>query len=248
MNCLRTPLFQSALVLGLVSPMTVQAEQVIFSEIQYNAKAGLPDFIEITNNTATPFDTGGWFFSDGIIFTFPDFDAANPSAHILKHFETILVSPVEEADLRAAYPGIPDETRIFGPYSGALSNSGETLELSDKNGIVLTTIDYNDGRKWPAAADGTGHSLIRVNPTVSPTVSYNSGSIGFSYRQRINGGEISYQVERSTDLVNWEPAGDLSPSGDPVSNPDGTFTIILLSNLPHRPQGKTYYRLVVSLP
>lgn len=164
MNCLRIPLFQSALVLGLVSPMTIQAEQVIFSEIQYNAKAGLPDFIEITNNTATPFDTGGWFFSDGIIFTFPDFDAANPSAHILKHFETILVSPVEEADLRAAYPGIPAETRIFGPYSGALSNSGETLELSDKNGIVLTTIDYNDGRKWPAAADGTGHSLIRVNP------------------------------------------------------------------------------------
>lgn len=167
MNRLRTLFFQTALALGFLSPSTALAEQIIFSEIHYNAKAGLPDFIEITNNTATPFDTGGWFFSDGIIYTFPDFDAGNPSAHILKHFETILVSPVEEADLRAAYPNIPAETRIFGPYSGALSNSGETLELSDKNGVVLTTLEYNDGGKWPAAADGTGHSLIRVNANLT---------------------------------------------------------------------------------
>ena len=67
MNCLRIPLFQSALVLGLVSPMTIQAEQVIFSEIQYNAKAGLPDFIEITNNTATVNVEAGTLAANGTI-------------------------------------------------------------------------------------------------------------------------------------------------------------------------------------
>ena len=155
-----------SLLLLLIAPAS-HGEQVIFSEIHYNAKAGQPEFIELTNNTATPFDTGGWYFSDGIIFTFPDFDPANPQAHILKHYETILISPVDEDTLRAAYPTIPPETRVFGPYAGALSNAGETLTLSDKNGVVMTTLDYDDGGKWPAAADGTGHTLIRINPNLT---------------------------------------------------------------------------------
>ncbi|MDA7934589.1 lamin tail domain-containing protein, partial [Akkermansiaceae bacterium] len=156
--------FGCAAILGTI-PAT--AEQVIFTEIQYNAKAGDPDFLEITNITGTPLDMGKWYFSDGIDYTFPDFSSADPGAHIFKQFETILVSPVDEATLRAAYPGIPAETRIFGPYTGALSNSGETLTLNDKNGGVMTTIEYNDGGKWPAAADGTGHTLTRINPNLS---------------------------------------------------------------------------------
>lgn len=143
------------------------AEQVIFTEIQYNAKAGEPDFLEITNITGTPLDMGKWYFSDGIDFTFPDFNSGDTGAHIFRQFETILVSPVDEATLRAAYPSIPEDTRIFGPYTGALSNSGETLTLNDKNGVILTTIEYNDGGKWPAAADGTGHTLNRINPNLS---------------------------------------------------------------------------------
>jgi len=143
------------------------ADQIIFTEIQYNAKAGDPDFVEVTNNTGTPFDMGKWYFSDGIDYTFPDFNAGDTSAHIFKQFETILVSPVDEATLRAAYPSIPEDTRIFGPYTGALSNSGERLTLKNKNGVVMTTIEYNDGGKWPAAADGTGHTLTRINPNLS---------------------------------------------------------------------------------
>ncbi|MDB4618426.1 lamin tail domain-containing protein, partial [Akkermansiaceae bacterium] len=143
------------------------AEQVIFTEIQYNAQAGKPEFIEIKNITGTPLDMGTWFFSDGIDYTFPDFNPSDTDAHIFQPFETILVSPVGESDLRAAYPGIPTGVRVFGPYTGALSNAGETLSLSDKNGIILTTIEYNDGGKWPASADGTGHTLSRINPNLS---------------------------------------------------------------------------------
>lgn len=143
------------------------AEQVIFTEIQYNAPVGQPDFIEITNNTGTPFDFGNWYFSDGITFTFPDFDAGDTDAHILKPFERILVSEVDETTLRTAYPNIPAAVRVYGPYTNSLSNSGETLSLSDKNGIVMTTVDYNDGGKWPAAPDGTGHTLTRINPNLS---------------------------------------------------------------------------------
>lgn len=160
--------FLAAACLGsLAGMMPVMAEQVIFTEIQYNAKAGKPDFLEITNNTGTPFDMGNWYFSDGIEYTFPDFNAGATDAHILKQFETILLSPVDETTLRSAYPGIPAETRIFGPYTSSLSNSGETVTLNDKNGVIVTTVEYNDGGKWPAAADGTGHSLMRISNNLS---------------------------------------------------------------------------------
>lgn len=170
MNSKHTTAIKSFFASGICAILGLQpaaAEQIIFTEIQYNAKAGNPDFVELTNITGTPLDMGKWFFSDGIDYSFPDFNAGDTDAHIFKQFETILVSPVDEATLRAAYPSIPEDTRIFGPYTGALSNSGETLTLNDKNGVVMTTIEYNDGGKWPAAADGTGHTLTRINPNLS---------------------------------------------------------------------------------
>lgn len=152
---------------SLVLTAKTAAEQVIFTEIQYNAEVGQPDFIEIANNTATVFDIANWYFSDGIVYTFPDYNGAASDAHLLQPFETILVSPVAGSALRTAHPDIPAEVRIFGPYTGALSNSGEKLVLNDKNGVVVTEIDYNDGGKWPAAADGTGHTLTRINPNLT---------------------------------------------------------------------------------
>ncbi|MGI9244664.1 MAG: lamin tail domain-containing protein, partial [Verrucomicrobiales bacterium] len=139
---------------------SASAEQVIFGEVHYNPPTGQPEFIEIHNNTGTPFDIGTWYFSDGIEYTFPDFSGGD--AHILKPYERILVSDVAEAALRAAY-SIPAETRIFGPYTGALSNGGETVTLNNKNGVIMTQLTYDDGGKWPAAADGTGHTLTRIN-------------------------------------------------------------------------------------
>ncbi|MGJ8698084.1 MAG: lamin tail domain-containing protein [Verrucomicrobiaceae bacterium] len=167
MNFFRTSSLLCFGIGSLLSTISASAEQVIFTEIQYNAQAGKPEFIEVKNNTGTPLDMGTWFFSDGIDYTFPDFNPADTDAHIFLPFETILVSPVSGADLRAAYPSIPAGVRIFGPYTGALSNSGETLTLSNKNGIIMTTVDYNDGGKWPASADGTGHTLSRINPNLS---------------------------------------------------------------------------------
>ena len=143
-----------------------RAEHVIFTEVHYNPPAGQPEFIEIYNNTSTPYDMGTWYFSDGIDYTFPDFDPGNTGAHILKPFERILVSNVDESTLRTAY-SIPGETRIFGPYTGSLDNAGETVSLSDKNGTVMTTLTYDDSGKWPVAPDGTGHTLTRINPNLS---------------------------------------------------------------------------------
>ena len=135
------------------------AEQVVFSEIHYNPKDGNPEYLEIRNLTATPFDIANWRLSDGVDFEFPDFNGLQPTDIYLAGFEYIIVSAVDEATLRASYT-IPAATKVFGPWTGALENAGEHLVLEDKNGALRAEVTYNDdGRKWPIAADGAGHSI-----------------------------------------------------------------------------------------
>ncbi len=138
------------------------AEQVVVSEIMYNPPGALPEFIELSNITATPLDMALWRFSDGVDFTFPNFSAGTPSAHLLLPYEKILISSAGDAATRAAYPGIPGGVRIFGPWSvtKALGNSGDRITVKDKNGVVVCTVNYSDGGKWPVSPDGTGHSLV----------------------------------------------------------------------------------------
>jgi hypothetical protein len=55
-------------------------------------------------------------------------------------------------------------TNVIGPYNGNLKKS-ETLELLDEQGSILLTVPYSATYPWPAAADGTGHSLVLGNPS-----------------------------------------------------------------------------------
>ena len=77
------------------------------------------------------------------------------------------------------YPGVPAE-KIYGPYDGKLSNSGESLELSmpgdvdtagERQYIRVDRVNYSDGSHpedcpgridlWPTGPDGSGKSLTR---------------------------------------------------------------------------------------
>lgn len=141
----------------------VRAEQVVFSEIMYHPPGDLPEYIEVYNNTATPFDIADWRLSDGVDYVFPAFSVEAMDRTFLQPFERILLSPVDEATLRAAY-SIPATVRIFGPWTGNLKNGGERIALSDKNGTPVCTVEYNDRGRWPVAADGAGHTLVLKNP------------------------------------------------------------------------------------
>ncbi len=132
------------------------------SEVIYNPAAGKPEYIELWNITVTPLDSAKWRFTAGVDFTFPDFNAGSVQAHFIKAFERIVISSADEATTRAAYPAIPGAVRVFGPWTGSLSNDGETITLTDKNGVTVTTLDYKDGGQWPKAADA-GHSLVLRN-------------------------------------------------------------------------------------
>ncbi|MEM7387290.1 MAG: lamin tail domain-containing protein, partial [Verrucomicrobiota bacterium] len=161
LSCLR-PLVFIFLVL-LCGSFGLRAEQVQISEIMYHPSEGLPEFVEISNITSTAFDIADWRLRGGVDFDFPSFSSGQASASFLGAFERIVITSASPSQFRAAY-SVPGNVRVFGPWMGKLSNGGERLTLRDKNGVVMSTVRYNDRGRWPVAADGTGHSLSLVDP------------------------------------------------------------------------------------
>jgi hypothetical protein len=137
-----------------------RGEQVVISKIMYHPPGLLPEYIEIYNNTATPFDIANWRITRGVNYQFPTFSSNNPAATFLRPFERIVLSEASSSDARNAYQ-IPDSVRIYGPWSGKLKNGEEHITLKDKNGVTVCSVKYADRGHWPRSADGAGQSYVR---------------------------------------------------------------------------------------
>lgn len=106
------------------------------------------EFIELYNSNPWFQDISGYqVVADNFVFTFPTNTVLQGGA--------FLVLAAAPADIQAIY-GI---TNVTGPYAGSLKKSG-TIQLLDEVGAVLLTIPYANVSPWPAAPDGTGHSLV----------------------------------------------------------------------------------------
>jgi len=65
---------------------------------------------------------------------------------------------------------VPQSVPVFGPFSGQLNDTGESLRLwrPDSSGvgglaqILVDEVEYSNQLPWPAAADGIGPSLQRL--------------------------------------------------------------------------------------
>src|SRR5690606_3124978 len=138
------------------------AESLRVTEIMYNSADGAEfDFLEIHNAGAEPLDLAGVEISDGIRFIFPPGSTIAPSAYAL----VVRADPLNDfAAFRALY-GLSADVPIFGPYDGNLADGGERIVLSSPGDDEdLISVEYSDGRGWPQAADGAGHSLVPVHP------------------------------------------------------------------------------------
>jgi hypothetical protein len=146
---------------------------VVITELMYNPAGTHDEFIELKNITADvvklydPEHPANTWRIGGIAWVFPQ-------GIELAAGEIFLVVPVEPAAFRERY-SIPAETRIFGPYTGNLSNSGERIRLrkpgspnfeNDVWVIPLIDVDsltYADRAPWPSQPDGYGPSLERIS-------------------------------------------------------------------------------------
>jgi hypothetical protein len=151
---------------------------VVINEIMYNPSQNhdeIAEYIELFNrssDTVNLYDESNpsntWKFTKGIDYVFPPEVSIAPEAHIL----VVRTDP----DIFRQVHGIPLTCEIFGPYSDALNNDGEKLELSmpgaPEPGFVpyirAEMVNFSDGAHpadndpWPTNADGTvGYSLHR---------------------------------------------------------------------------------------
>jgi hypothetical protein len=135
---------------------------VRITEIQYNPSGALEDeeFIELTNTESDPVDISGWYIN-AIDYEFP-------GGTTLLGGETIVVAR-NLAAFESRYGTLT--ARVFGPYTGNLSNDGERIHLYEHrpgvsggpypatHPITIDFVAYRDIEPWPTTADGEGPSL-----------------------------------------------------------------------------------------
>ena len=149
---------KKTLTFCFISLLTVSLSfsQVVINEIMYNpyyeTTPGDPntydtnddgEWIEFFNAGQSAVDMSNWAFTDGIEFTFPSGTSLEAGKYLV----------VARSAERFKADNGSDPDLIW--TSGALSNSGENLEVKDANGNVVDAVDYDDEGDWGAKSSGS---------------------------------------------------------------------------------------------
>jgi hypothetical protein len=134
---------------------------LVISEVMYHPPPRSDgrnlEFIELYNSEPFPANLSGYRLSGDVDFVFPR-DTTVPGLGF------IVVATVP-SDVQSIYGLVS----VFGGLSNpanSLPNDAGTLRLRNKSGAVLLEVNYSDESPWPAAADGAGHSLVLVRPSL----------------------------------------------------------------------------------
>lgn len=160
---MKTPVIFAALALtvsvfGLLEPLRAQngIDQVVINEIHYDEadKTLRGEFIELHNPTAAAIDLSGWFFAEGIDFTFPAGSTLSSGGYLV-----IAENPEIIAD---QFNG----QTALGPWQGALKNSGETIVLRNAAGKKVDEVSYRLGFPWPTTGEEPSPSIELIHPSL----------------------------------------------------------------------------------
>ncbi len=140
---------------------TLPVYDIVINEINYNpAGSDTTEFIELYNNDNTTVDLSGYYFSDGITFTFPEGATLEPGGFAVIAIDTAAFHK---------YYGFSTPYQ----YSGGLSNKGETVVFNNTDGVVVDSVTYDDSAPWPTEPDGDGPSLSLKSPDLDNTLAEN---------------------------------------------------------------------------
>jgi len=136
----------------LIPPLALADAVVTFNELNYNPVGSQDnEWVELHNQMSVNVDISGWRIADGITFTFP-------SATVIPAGGRVIVA---KSTANPALTGLPG---VYGPFSGSLSNGGETLELLNKSNRLMDQVEYSDRGDWPLSPDGVGTTLAKKVP------------------------------------------------------------------------------------
>ena len=130
--------------------------KLVITEIMYNDPSAYADsleFIELYNNGGSQVNIGGYSFSKGLEYTFPDTTTIDAGAYL------VIAKNNNALNNFFSINGTLQWT------SGSLSNSGEKIEITDTEGIVIDSLTYMTSSPWPGSANGNGASLTLCDPS-----------------------------------------------------------------------------------
>nr|MBC8470099.1 lamin tail domain-containing protein [Planctomycetota bacterium] len=154
LNTLRHIVRFSCLCIILLASGATADSVVVFNEVMYHPQTGdNVEWVELYNQMGIDIDISGWSLQGGVEYTFP------PDT-IIGAGDYMVVASAPELLLNQA----PLGSLVFGPFTGKLSNNGETLYLVNNSGRMLNEMRYRDSGDWPVAPDGAGVSLAKLNP------------------------------------------------------------------------------------
>jgi hypothetical protein len=143
------------------------------------------EYIELWNIESQPvplydpaYPTNHWRLQNGVDFVFPLTNLAAGQFCLVVGFNPY--TDINALNNFRTRFNVPFETPIFGPWSGALNNSGEAIELYRPDPVQLPPhpdaglvpyiridkVNYGDGAPWPPVTSGgisTGKTLQRRN-------------------------------------------------------------------------------------
>ncbi len=157
---------------GISNGSVEDDDKILISEIMYHPyNSAHPlvedireEFFELFNSGDRPVRLAGWRTTRGVDFAFPD---------VTIQPESYLVVAADVEIFQIKYPSVAN---VVGGWVGRLSNSGETLELTNARGRVIDSVRYSDegdwsvrflgpvelnhrGWEWSGLTDGEGRSL-----------------------------------------------------------------------------------------
>lgn len=150
---------------------------LLISELNYHP----PDsenyeFVELYNTTSNQLDLTGVQLTGGITYLFPNGFSVAPNGFALAVRNLAsFAARYQATNSPYYYPGL----NVAGPYSGKLSNSGDTVILTASNGVELCEVNYGTDEPWPARAGGNGSSLELASAAVAAANGTNLVNLNF---------------------------------------------------------------------
>jgi len=148
---------------SVVLPFLSASAAIVINEIHYNpdVKTEPAEFIELYNSGTNTVNLGGWYFSDGINYTFPSVNIPAGGYVVVAQNPAFLQTKFGVAG--ALGPFNPDG-------SSGISSRGEKITLRNAAGQVEDEVEFRLGFPWPTVGDsvtpGNGNSIELIHPSL----------------------------------------------------------------------------------
>ncbi len=98
------------------------------------------EYVEIVNDSAAYVDLTGWSLTGGVTFTFPAGTVISPAGNVLFGGRLYIPKTIKGWRARTGSPKANEGRLVLFSYDGPLSNRGDTVQLLNTAGTVVTTL------------------------------------------------------------------------------------------------------------